>query len=921
MSIRPLPGDVIAQIKSSIVITSLNGVVYGLLQNSLDAGASKINVSLDYGRGSCYVEDNGSGIPPADFQEDSGLGKLHYTSRYPPLGGFHGRYGTFLASLAAMSLLTITSHHHEYRSHNFVTIHNSKVAVRNVPISPDQQVLAFSSGTRVTVRDLFGSMPVRVKQRAIEMERLGSVKSFDQLVLSCMALLLAWPSEVILSIRDSNSGRAIFLRTTDLTQQSRDQKGLGGCIVSRTVHLLTQATFLDTEDPKSWVPVGASAPGVSVSGCISLLPVASKRAQFMALGIQPLLNEHHSNILYEEVNQGFANSSFGVIEEVGCDDTGRPGKTDGFTAKELKPKKGIDRWPMFFLQIKLEDGMGLGGADDILDERQGSLGIITDLLQAMAHQFLKKHQFRPRSVNAFKELKPSRPTSTHQPSQPGASSSSVPWRARPLETAKPHLLAAARKSRISKRTCRIKAAEARPASHFATWSRVKSAPSGLSGHKSTSSSLTPPCLVTKLNRLGSQEKGYVDVAELSTKDWNPLFAKSGKLLRRPFDDVDSSSANEPAGLEPAELPSKSVLDNESQSTDQTVTWFDPVRKVKAVVDPRTGFMVKPASGTGERPAPQAPSTGIRSSWFGEAPKERRAEAFKFTEAHIPCVPHGQQHGTHHGCRDLGSFNFDAPTGKASMTLYGRISKDALRTAKVLGQVDCKFILVKVLTQSNNNHLPAVGHGGASQQLADGFSLVLIDQHAADERCRVEALLSGYFATDGPNIDGLIALTESLDKPLRFDLPRQDGELLVRFKPHFESWGICFDVFHNQSSLEHTAQQKGGKGGVTVEVQSLPASIVERCRLEPRLLVELLRKESWKLHDDATSLSVPTRNSASGASGEHGWVPRFYRCPEGVLELINSRACRSELHPVFHTNKAVYGLMLMRCKVLSCSMIR
>ncbi len=77
MSIQRLPEQVAAQIKSSAVITSLNGAVCGLLQNSVDAGASKINVSVDYARGGCSVEDNGLGIPPADFKQDGGLCKLH----------------------------------------------------------------------------------------------------------------------------------------------------------------------------------------------------------------------------------------------------------------------------------------------------------------------------------------------------------------------------------------------------------------------------------------------------------------------------------------------------------------------------------------------------------------------------------------------------------------------------------------------------------------------------------------------------------------------------------------------------------------------------------------------------------------------------------------------------------------------------
>lgn len=81
MSIKQLPADVVAQIKSSITITSLNSVILGLVKNSLDAHASKINISVDYRRGTCSVNDNGLGIAPAEFHETGGLGKLHCECR------------------------------------------------------------------------------------------------------------------------------------------------------------------------------------------------------------------------------------------------------------------------------------------------------------------------------------------------------------------------------------------------------------------------------------------------------------------------------------------------------------------------------------------------------------------------------------------------------------------------------------------------------------------------------------------------------------------------------------------------------------------------------------------------------------------------------------------------------------------------
>lgn len=83
MSIQPLPPDVVAQIKSSTTITSLNGVVCELLKNSLNAGSSKVEITVDYSRGSCVVEDDGVGILPSEFGETGGLGKLYRENDIP----------------------------------------------------------------------------------------------------------------------------------------------------------------------------------------------------------------------------------------------------------------------------------------------------------------------------------------------------------------------------------------------------------------------------------------------------------------------------------------------------------------------------------------------------------------------------------------------------------------------------------------------------------------------------------------------------------------------------------------------------------------------------------------------------------------------------------------------------------------------
>ena len=76
-SILTLPPEVAAQIKSSTTITSLSTVVLGLLANSLDADARRVDINVDLRRGAAWVEDDGNGIPPQEFGELGGLGKPH----------------------------------------------------------------------------------------------------------------------------------------------------------------------------------------------------------------------------------------------------------------------------------------------------------------------------------------------------------------------------------------------------------------------------------------------------------------------------------------------------------------------------------------------------------------------------------------------------------------------------------------------------------------------------------------------------------------------------------------------------------------------------------------------------------------------------------------------------------------------------
>ncbi|KAK7229200.1 hypothetical protein V2G26_001370 [Clonostachys chloroleuca] len=381
MSIRQLPDHVVGKIRSSIVITSLNGVVVGLLKNSLDAGATKVNITVDFTRGNCTVEDNGSGIPPSEFESSGGLAKPHHTSRFPPDEHVYGKHGDFLASLATVSLLLISSCHRHHVSHNSLMIHNSEPITRHTPAPPEHRIQVFDHGTRILVRDLFGSMPVRVKHRAILFsERQNVDKHWSQLVHDIVAILISYPAGISLSLKDLTVQKELRLRSADESD-----------ISIRASRIISQAFLPDSRDG-GWIPISGSAGSMTLNGCISTRPAATRRCQFISMGIEPVENTEDANIMYEEVNKVFKNSDFGVVMTENLDP-----RDPASAVTQSNSRKGIERWPMFFFQLR---SGSYGGLPDValFDNEHRDLKSILDLVKAVSYGFLKKHNYRPRKT-------------------------------------------------------------------------------------------------------------------------------------------------------------------------------------------------------------------------------------------------------------------------------------------------------------------------------------------------------------------------------------------------------------------------------------------------------------------------------------------------------------------------------------------
>lgn len=875
MSIKPLPEDVIRRISSSATITSLNAVVCGLIKNSFDAGATRINITVDYSRGNCTVEDDGLGILPIEFREAGGLGKLYRkscrtdapvrssvdafldTSRHSPESEAHGASGNFLASLAALSLLSITSHHHLHNSQNSLTLHNAKVLARNVPALPEQRLLAFAHGTRVIVRDLFGSMAVRVKQRAVAAEKAAVDKEWSRLVHDLAALLLAWPSPVALYARDTIHNNEIRFKPTSTSIQTAKFNLLGHSSL-----ILAQSGLSGGLDHVSWIPIGATRGKLTIDGCISLSPVATRRAQFISFGIHPVANEHGTNVLYTEVNRVFVNSGFAIEEDVdmSLDQDELLVSLKGLANRNVRPKRGLDRWPMFHFRISSSSGVRpllTSSFEDLLEERNRTLSDMIGLLKLVCHEFLKKYHFRPHKFN----------DSLRRPGYEGKDEGTQSS-GRPGKRSRPVSMASSRSNSATPTP--------RPDSPFDLWQRVKagqvSAATSKSGRSTPISSTASP-LATAVSSVNEEEEQDLQPSLRFLDD-------SGNVLRRPFEDVPFLASPKKAAL-PYQASSSESSPEEARQYTATETGLAESAQPQEVSQDSSQFpnVNTPFTSAFQRfKENSAQPAKEPSDWFKGVLSKWENPVFEPVQSAVPRVDDTSLGG---GDEDVGSTQAtDAGcchhTSMSNIKLTGRISKAALVGAEVVSQVDAKFILIKL-------HREQVS-GRARPELQRNSVLVLVDQHAADERCRLEALMQNYFEkADGS--DEVVARTQALEQPLQFEFSNKEHLLLRRYAHHLRRWGIFYML---ANEWWHKSRQLP-----KFEVLSLPPSIYERCMTDPKLLAEVLRNEIWKLEEEGRPTTRPFTAAKGIAGGDIDWVSNFHGCPQGILDLLHSRSCRSE----------------------------
>ncbi len=194
--IRQLNETAINQIAAGEVVERPASVIKELVENAIDAGASRIDVEYaDGGKRLIQITDNGCGIAAEDLTLAM---SRHATSKIDGSDLLNiqsfGFRGEALPSLGAVGKLTLTS--------RTVTGSGAELQVMGGKLSPVRPV-AMQPGTRATLRDLFYATPARLKF-------LRSDRAEAQAIADVVKRLAMAEPAIAFSLRDTSKDRTVF---------------------------------------------------------------------------------------------------------------------------------------------------------------------------------------------------------------------------------------------------------------------------------------------------------------------------------------------------------------------------------------------------------------------------------------------------------------------------------------------------------------------------------------------------------------------------------------------------------------------------------------------------------------------------------------------------------------------------------------
>ncbi|KAF8897803.1 hypothetical protein BD779DRAFT_1465906 [Infundibulicybe gibba] len=265
--------------------------------------------------------------------------------------------------------------------------------------------------------------------------------------------------------------------------------------------------------------------------------------------------------------------------------------------------------------------------------------------------------------------------------------------------------------------------------------------------------------------------------------------------------------------------------NKLGTEENELMWTDPTTGTNFVVDSRTGNS-RPQLGRAAESIPntiqprqtlhlQRPNLGPESNraempqWIQQALEVN--DAYAIPEGNIPSLkfPSVTAHTSdQHNCHNTSRSQYFGTVDNASSDLPRRFRKEALHQARVINQVDRKFIACLIKDdQEASDRSHEVG----------GRALVLVDQHAADERVRVERFLKelclGFLHNQDQHENDLgeAIPVKVLSPPLPLLLTRHEVLRLGssrEMQRAFRNWGFQFEDTPTDGTNNNSDENSG-----------------------------------------------------------------------------------------------------------------
>ena len=232
--IRQLNETAINQIAAGEVVERPASAIKELVENAIDAGASRIEVEYaDGGKSLIQVTDNGCGIMADDLLLAM---SRHATSKIDGLDLLNiqsfGFRGEALPSLGAVGKLTLTS--------RTAVSTGAELQVNGGKFSPVRPV-AMQPGTRATLRDLFYATPARLKF-------LRSDRAEAQAIADVVKRLAMAEPTIAFSLRDTGTGRMVFQVQSEQGDMFSALRGRLGQLMGRDFVVNAIAVDAERED-------------------------------------------------------------------------------------------------------------------------------------------------------------------------------------------------------------------------------------------------------------------------------------------------------------------------------------------------------------------------------------------------------------------------------------------------------------------------------------------------------------------------------------------------------------------------------------------------------------------------------------------------------------------------------------------------